>query len=127
MNKVLKIPNSKFILISPCFIFTDEDYTDIVPQRSALLKLVNEKYKINKHDFVSIHYVPNKFKKLIVTSKYFHLRPENTDETCFFIGPSIEKRKIDENFKYKKDKNKKIIYISYGQFFIIPLIFIKHV
>ena len=33
------------------------------------------------------------------------------------MGPYIEKRKIDENFKFKKDKNKKLIFISLGTIF----------
>ena len=33
------------------------------------------------------------------------------------MGPNIEKRKIDENFKFQKDKNKKLIYVSCGTIF----------
>ena len=115
MNKVLNIPLEKYIIISSAFIFVDnEDTFNISSDRATALKPINIKYNINLHDFVAIHYVQNKFKKLIVTSKYFHLRGETTDDTCFFVGPSIEKRKIDENFKFKKDENKKLVYISLG-------------
>ena len=95
LNKVLKIATEKIVLIYSSFIFTDEDTTDLAPQRASVLKPISMKYNINLHDYVSNHYVPNNFKKLILTSKYFHLRSENADETCFFIGPYIEKRKID--------------------------------
>ena len=117
LNKLLKIPIEKFVLICTSLILTDEDPTDISPQRGAVLKPLNMKYNLNLHDYVPVHYVPNKFKKLILTSKFFHLRSDTLDETCFFIGPYIEKRKIDENFNFKKDKNKKLILISLGTIF----------
>ena len=78
---------------------------------------LNKKYNINLGDFSTIHYTPNNFKKIILTSKYFHLRGENADDTCFFIGPSVEKAKEDVNFDFKKDDNKKLIYISLGTIF----------
>ena len=93
MNKVLQIPINKLVKIYTSFIFTDEDPTDLSTRRINILKPTSMKYKINLHDFLVIHYSPNKFPKLILTSKFFHLRSENTDETCFFIGPSIEKKK----------------------------------
>ena len=95
MNKVLKIPSDKIIIIYSSYNFIDENTSDLAPHRSAALKPISMKYNLNLHDYVSNHYVPNNFKKLILTSKYFHLKSENTDETCFFIGPYIEKRKID--------------------------------
>ena len=121
MNKLLKIPSSKFILICTAFIFTDEEITE--NPREGLLKPINLKYNINLNDFLLVQYVPNKFKKLIVTSKYFHLRGEKADDTCFFIGPKIEPRKKDENFKFVKDKNKKLIFISLGTIFNVELDF----
>ena len=117
MNKILKIPLDKFVLIYTAFLFTDENVRDISPQRKRGLECANMKYNLDLHDFVDVHYIPNKFKKLILTSKYFHLRGEDTDNTCNFIGPNIEKRTIDENFKFKKDKKKKLIYISLGTIF----------
>ena len=33
------------------------------------------------------------------------------------LGPNIEKRKFDKNFKFQKDKNKKLIYVSCGTIF----------
>ena len=37
--------------------------------------------------------------------------------SSYFIGPNIEKRKFDENFKFTKDKSKKLIYVSCGTVF----------
>ena len=57
--------------------------------------------------------------KLILTSKFFN--PDNyalTDKSFYFIGPSIENREIDYTFNFKKDENKKLIYISLGT--IVP-------
>jgi hypothetical protein len=94
MNKVLNIPLEKYILIYSSFAFVDnKDTFKISSDRARFLKPINIKYNINLNDFVSTHYAPNKFKKLIVTSKYFHLRGDNTDDTCFFIGPSLKKEK----------------------------------
>ena len=115
MNKILKLPLEKIFLICTAFIFTDEDQRD--PPRAFALKAISAKYNINLYDFIEIHYKPNKFKKLLLTSKLFHLRGEKTDDTCYFIGPNVEKRQIDANFKFKKDKDKKLIYISLGTIF----------
>ena len=117
LNKVLKIPINKFVLIYTSFFFTDEDPSDLAPHRVLVLKSTNTKYNLNLQDFLVSHYTPNKFPKLILTSKLFHLRSENADDTCFFIGSYIEKRKKDENFNFKKDNNKKLIYISLGTTF----------
>jgi len=116
MNKVLHIDPKKFVKIYTAFIFTDEKL-DLTEGRMMGLMATNKKYNINLHDFVGLHTTPNNFKKLILTSKFFHLRPEDTDETCFFIGPNIEKRVIDTNFDFKKDKNKKLLFISLGTVF----------
>jgi MGT family glycosyltransferase len=115
MNKVLKYPLEKYIIYCSGPIFTDQDLTD--PGRRKGLEYANKKYNIELHDIVQTHYIPNQFKKLIFTTKLFHLRSEQADETCYFTGPFIEKRKIDENFKFTKDKNKKLIYISLGTIF----------
>ena len=117
MNKVLKIDPAKFVKICSSFILTDENPNDIIEGRIRGLQETNQKYNINLHDFVGLHVTPNKFKKLILTSKYFHIRAEDTDETAYFIGPNIEKRVCDENFDFKKDPNKKLLYISLGTVF----------
>lgn len=115
MNKVLKIDPSKFVIIYPSFILTDENQFDNA--RLFGLQETNRKYNINLHDFVGLIFTPNKFKKMILTSKFFHLRPEDTDDTCYFLGPHIEQRATDNNFDFKKDENKKILFISLGTIF----------
>ena len=53
----------------------------------------------------------------MLTLKLFHIESDVLDDTFYFIGPSIEERPIDNNFDFKKDKNKKLIYISLGTVF----------
>lgn len=125
MNKIFKIPLDKFVLISVSHIISDENYLDLTPFRRWGFKELNEKYNLNFHEFVEIHYTPNKFKKLILTSKLFHYKSEKCDDTCYFIGPNIEKRKFDENFKFQKDKSKKLIYISCGTIFNVDIDYFK--
>ena len=71
MNKILKIPTDKIVLYCICPIFTDQDLTD--PGRKNGLIYTDKKYNLNLHDFVQIHYVPNKYKKLIFTQNFFIL------------------------------------------------------
>ena len=125
MNKIFKIPLDKFVLISVSYVINDENYLDLTPFRRWGFKELNEKYNLNFHEFVEIHYTPNKFKKLILTSKLFHYKSEKCDDTCYFIGPNIEKRKFDENFKFQKDKSKKLIYISCGTIFNVDIDYFK--
>lgn len=124
MNKVLKLDPSKISIIYPCFILTDENLFD--KSREIGLQDTNKKYNIHLHDFVGNIFVPNSYNKLILTSKFFHLRPEDTDDTCYFIGPHIEERVIDTNFNFKKDENKKLLYISLGTVFGKDLEFYHH-
>ncbi len=116
MNKILKLDPSKFVKIYSSFILTDEKL-DLTEGRLMGLQATSQKYNIDLHDFVGLHTTPNKFKKLILTSKYFHIRPEDTDDTCCFIGPHIEHRIIDNSFDFKKDESKKLLYISLGTIF----------
>lgn len=115
MNKVLKIDPAKIIILYPCFILTDENLFDNA--RTVGLQETNHRFNINLHDFVGLIITPNNYKKLILTSKTFHLRPEDLDDTCYFIGPNIEERAIDNNFSFKKDENKKLLFISLGTVF----------
>jgi len=117
MNKVLKLDPSKFVKIYPSFVLTDENQLDITKGRLIGLQATNQKYNINLRDFVGLLFAGEKYKKLILTSKFFHLRPEDTDDTCFFIGPNIEQRNIDTSFDFKKDENKKLLFISLGTIF----------
>ena len=115
MNKVLKIDPDKFFIIYSSFILTDEDQFDNA--RLVGLQETNRKYNINLHDFVGLIFTPNNYKKLILTSKFFHLRPEDTDENCYFLGPDIENRETNEDFDFIKDENKKLLLISLGTVF----------
>ena len=115
MNKVLKRDLSRFMILYPSFVLTDENQFD----NSRLIGLLwtSQHYNINLHDFVGLIFTPNKFKKLILTSKFFHVRPEDTDDTCYFLGPHIEERVVDKSFDFKKDENKKLLFISLGTIF----------
>jgi len=115
MNKVLKLDPAKCSILYPSFVLTDENQFDNT--RTIGLQETNKKYNINLHDFVGLIFTPNNFKKLILTSKFFHLRPEDTDDTCYFIGPHIEQRVNDSSFNFKKDENKKLLFISLGTIF----------
>ena len=115
MNKVLKLDPEKCSIIYPSFVLTDENQFDNA--RTVGLQEVNRKYNINLHDFVGLIFTPNRYKKLILTSKFFHLRPEDTDDTCYFIGPHIENRAADTSFDFKKDDNKRLLFISLGTIF----------
>jgi len=115
MNKVLKIDPDKCFIIYSSFILTDEDQFDNA--RLVGLQETNRKYNINLHDFVGLIFTPNNYKKLILTSKLFHLRPEDTDDKCYFLGPNIENRETDEDFDFKKNENKKLLLISLGTVF----------
>lgn len=125
MNKILKFDLSKFVRIYTAFVYTDEKL-DLTQGRMMGLMETNMKYNINLHDFVGLHITPNKFKKLVLTSKFFHIRPEDLDETSYFIGPHIEKRVVDEHFDFRKDKDKKLLYISLGTVFGKDLEFYHH-
>ena len=115
MNKVLKRDLSRFMILYPSFVLTDENQFD----NSRLIGLLwtSQHYNINLHDFVGLIFTPNRFKKLILTSKFFHVRPEDTDDTCYFLGPHIEERVVDKSFDFKKDENKKLLFISLGTIF----------
>ena len=115
MNKVLKRDLSRFMILYPSFVLTDENQFD----NSRLIGLLwtSQHYNINLHDFVGLIFTPNKFRKLILTSKFFHVRPEDTDDTCYFLGPHIEERVVDKSFDFKKDENKKLLFISLGTIF----------
>ena len=115
MNKVLKRDLSRFMILYPSFVLTDENQFD----NSRLIGLLwtSQHYNINLHDFVGLIFTPNKFRKLILTSRFFHVRPEDTDDTCYFLGPHIEERVVDKSFDFKKDENKKLLFISLGTIF----------
>ena len=115
LNKIFKIP----ILIS----YHTFQYAEFPPNlketanyRMKALIPINKKYNINIKDFMSIDNDKAKY-KLILTSKLFHVENKLIDDSFYFIGPSIEERPIDTTFNFKKDENKKLIYISLGTVF----------
>ena len=116
MNKILKFPLSNIIIVYPCFCITDMNINEIKfgSQRERILTPIMKKYNLELHDYIpAIYNLPPNI-KLILTSKLFHLRSEELDNTCYLIGPSIEEREYEGNFNFKKDPNKKLIYISLG-------------
>ncbi|WP_044973525.1 nucleotide disphospho-sugar-binding domain-containing protein [Ruminococcus sp. HUN007] len=115
MNKVLNIDPAKIAVLYVSYALTDVDQYD--PRRIQGLQMTSRKYNINLHDFVSNIFSPSIYKKLIPVSKYFHLRAEDTDNTCYFIGPNIEKRNPDTSFTFKKDAGRKLVYVSLGTIF----------
>ena len=116
MNKIFKFPLSNIIIVYSCFCLTDLDVNNLEigkHRRNSLIPIM-KKYNLELHDFVQHIYKLHSNKKLILTSKLFHLRSEELDNTCYFIGPSIEERESENNFNFKKDPNKKLIFISLG-------------
>ena len=87
---------------------------------------INKKYNINIRDFLRVHYFPDSKYKFMLTSKLFH--PESqviNDHSFYFLGPSIEERPEEDNINFKKDKNKKLIYISLGTLFSLNIDFFQ--
>ena len=87
---------------------------------------INKKYNINLRNFLRVHYFPESKYKFMLTSKLFH--PESqviNDHSFYFLGPSIEERPEEDNINFKKDKNKKLIYISLGTIFSFNVDFYK--
>ena len=74
---------------------------------------INKKYNLKIRDYLNLVYTPDVPYKLILTSKLFnHDNYSLTDDSFHFIGHSIEQRPLDDSFKFKKDENKKLIYVS---------------
>ena len=91
-----------------------------------LLGPLNKKYNINMKETFEIISNPNSDYKLVLTSREFQSSKVPVDDSFYFIGPSsIEERPIDKNFPFKKDLNKKLIYISLGTVFNDNLDFFK--
>jgi len=124
--KFFKHPPSKVISIWTSFCLTNQEIDKYHNQRMGVLSEVNKKYNINIRDYIHLHYYSrNCNSKLMLTSKLFHPKVEKVDSSFIFIGPSIEERKIDETFNFKKDINKKLIYVSFGTIFNQEIDFYK--
>lgn len=117
INKIMKIP--KIISVYAAHL-GPEISTNKSMERSDKRKgpfiPINKKYNLNIGDFFLHHYINKTKYKLLLTSKLFH-PSESIDDTFYFIGPGIEERPIDNNFNFKKEENKKLIYISLGTIF----------
>ena len=124
INKIFKIPN-----IVAVYIFPVGEMTPFVKNkfcgRMLSLNPINKKYNLNLRDYVMIHYIGDAKYKLMLTSKLFHVDSKIIDDSFYFIGPSIEERPLDTSFNFKKDENKKLIYISLGTIFNDSIEFYK--
>ena len=118
INKIFK---AKTVITTFTCVFDTNKFPNVdlfIKQRIAFFEPINKKYNLKIRDFLNLAYIADAPYKLVLTSKLFN--PDNyslTDNSFIFIGPSIEKRAIDDSFKFKKDENKKLIYISLGTVF----------
>ena len=118
INKIFK---AKTVITTFTCVFDTNKFPNVdlfIKQRIAFFEPINKKYNLKIRDFLDLAYIADAPYKLVLTSKLFN--PDNyslTDNSFIFIGPSIEKRAIDDSFKFKKDENKKLIYISLGTVF----------
>ncbi len=113
MNKILNIPT------------VIAKYDSILGKRSPYVELtlahrkhywipVNKKYNLNIKDFLIQFYSPDADYKLMFNSKLFNLESKLINDSFKFVGPCIDQTSIEETFNFKKDKNKKLIYIFLG-------------
>jgi MGT family glycosyltransferase len=116
INKIFKIPT--IISVYSLSLGKETPFVkEFEQKRLAAIIPVNKKFNLNIRDFIRVHYIADSKYKLMLTSKLFHPESKAIDSSFYFIGPSIEERPIDNNFNYKKDENKKLIYISLGTIF----------
>ena len=86
-------------------------------KRMPFITPINKKYNINIRDFFELVFDKSAKYKFILTSKYFQPETNIIDDSYYFLGPPYEERPIDTSFTFKKDENKKLIYISFGTLF----------
>ena len=130
LNKIFKA-NTVITIFTCVFVSKDSPKSGInediyIQQRIDCFKPLDEKYNLNIRDFKSLPFIADSQYKFVLTSKYFN--PDNyalTDNSFYFLGPSIENREIDNTFNFKKDENKKLIYISLGTIFYKQIDFYK--
>ena len=113
INKLYKIP--KVITLFNCFSNLDPVAKEICMKTNLETFIaLNKKYNLElRHYLINLIYPKTKY-NLILTSKEFHPKTPYINDTYYFIGPVIEKRAIDKSFTFKKEPNKKLIYISLG-------------
>ena len=113
INKVFKIP--KVISIFTCFSDIDPaDKEFCMKNNLKTFIALNKKYNLELRHFLINLILPRTKYNLMLTSKEFHPKTPYINDTFYFIGPIIEKRPIDKSFTFKKEPNKKLIYISLG-------------
>ena len=116
INKIFKIPTVISVYIFP--LGKEAPFVkELEEKRLIPIIPVNKKFNLNIRDFIHVHYIADAKYKLMLTSKLFHPQSEVIDDSFYFIGPSIEERPIDNNFNFKKDENKILVYISLGTIF----------
>ena len=113
MNKIFKVPNLISLYTFPI--------VEVIPmtkfsagKRVEFLAPVNQKFNLNLRDFMDIVYDKHSKYKLVLTSKLFQPETNVIDDSYYFLGPSFDERPLDTTFTFKKDENKKLIYISFG-------------
>jgi len=126
MNKIFK--TSAVISIHTLQqIYFPEDF--IKQSNEGIVKIMgslNKKYNIDMKDPYDIVAHPNADYKLVLTSKEFQSSKVPIDDSFYYIGPSsFEERPKDKSFPFKKDPNKKLIYISLGTLFNNNIDFFK--
>ena len=126
MNKIFKAPVVVAIYTGMTAPLPPEILKAYNHEISQQMIPVNKKFNLNMRDYVIMHSSGDIQYKLMLTSREFHLKGDFIDKSFYFIGPSpIEKRPKDESFSFKKDLNKKLIYISLGTLFNSNLNFFK--
>jgi MGT family glycosyltransferase len=120
ISKKLNIPG---ICISTTFVLTKDSFIEkmmikgVHPELNLLekrLKTYEKKYNIGKIDVMDLFFKKENL-NIVFTSKEFHPKSDNLDNTYKFIGPSIGKRNKNINFKSEYfNNNRKTIYISMG-------------
>ena len=112
INKIFKIPTVITLYSNP--LGEKTPFIELYAQkRLEFILPVNKKYNLNIIDFLSIHFMAETKYKLMLTSKLFQPQSLLSDNSFYFIGPSSQEEKPnDESFNFKKDENKKLINIS---------------
>ena len=124
MNKMLKIPT--VIAKYDCILGQKTPFVDIsIGHRKHYWIPVNKKYNINIKDLLIQFYTPDADYKLMFTSKLFHPDSKVINDSFYFVGPSLYQSSVEETLNFKKDENKKLIYISLGDLFERDISFYK--
>ena len=116
INKILKIPKIVAVYVLPVGEMSPFIKATIDKRMLALIP-INKKYNLNLRELSTMHHMGDAKYKLMLTSRLFHIETKKVDNSFYFIGPSIDERPIDNSFNFKKDENKKLIYISLGTVF----------